>query len=266
MRTTPLVVAASIAVSISSLSSAAPEWVERRIVLSGEPVAGSVDVGMGFGHVAKAPLGGDGVGFDTEAVLGLVSRVDLGLRLGLRVNQESAFAQADAYARFFRPEPTYEFAHRDDTFANPELRVRGKLVDVGVFELGIEGRMLLPAATDSRFVAGFGVPMAVHAGHLVKVDLGIYTTVGAYDAAVFVLDVPANVWFQVTDKVFLGPMTGLRAYSNYFTNPAFDFILGVGLGVHLTKWLDLKSQFVFPRINQGAQFFGAGIGVGFVFE
>lgn len=270
MRTTVALAAAAFAVSLSSVASAAPEWVDRRIVLSGTPVAGSVDVGMGFGHTEYDPFFGrgnsvNGVGFNTDAVLGLVSHVDMGLRLGLRPNLDSVASQSDTYARFYNPQPTYPTSG-GATFANPEFRVRGKIVDVGVFELGLEGRMIFPAARDSRFGASFGVPMAIHGGHLVKVDLGIYTTVVAWDTAPFIFDAPANIWFQVTDKVFLGPMTGFRAYANYITNPAFDFILGFGLGVHLVKWLDLKTQFVFPRVNQGAQFFGAGVGVGFVFE
>jgi hypothetical protein len=267
-----LIVAASAAlVSVSSIASAAPPWVDRRIVLSGEPIAGSVDVGMGFGHTELGffrnnVIAANGVGFNTEAVLGLVSRVDIGLRLGLRVNQESALSQSDTYARFYGPQPTYPTSGAD-TFANPEFRVRGKIVDVGVFELGLEGRMIFPATNGSRFGASFGVPMAIHGGHFVRVDTGVYTTIVAYDNnPPVIFEAPANIWFQATDKVFLGPMSGFRAYANYLQNPSFDFILGFGLGVHLVKWLDLKTQFVFPRVNEGAQFFGAGVGVGFVFE
>ncbi len=271
MRTALALTVAVVALTLTSESSAAPEWVDRRIVLSGKPVAGSVDVGMGVGHTElfvgrNGTISASGAGFNTEAVLGLVGRVDLGLRFGARVNDESAVAQADSYAHFYNPDATYAFAHALSPFSNPELRVRGKLVDIGVFELGLEGRAVLPASRDSRFTTVFGVPMAVHAGHFFKLDFGVYSVLGLYDPFVFALDVPVNAWFQVTDKVFLGPMTGLRVYANYITNPGFDLMLGFGLGVHLVKWLDLKTQLVFPRVNQGAQFFGAGVGVGFVFE
>lgn len=271
MRTTLVTLSVSAVIfTLASASSAAPEWVERRIVLSGTPIAGSVDVGMGVGHteVGRYRNGfytANGAGFSAEGVIGIVGRVDLGLRVGLRVNDESAYAQSDSYARFYDPNAPLAYTHGYNTFANPEFRVRGKLVDVGVFELGLEGRAIVPTF-GTRFSTVFGVPMAVHAGHFFKLDFGVYNVLGFDNPIVFALEVPVNAWFQVTRKVFLGPMTGFRVYSNYFANEQVDVMLGFGLGVHLVRWLDLKTQIVFPRINEGPQFFGGGVGVGFIFE
>jgi len=158
---------------------------------------------------------------------------------------------------------------RREGLPDPELRVRGKLLDLGIFELGLEGRLWLPVYDFNRFATEFGVPMAVHVGHLLKIDFGVYTLIADQhpNSVLFVLDAPANFWFQVTRKVWLGPMAGVRFYGyNYYGDNPFDVILGFGLGVSVTRWLDIKTQLLFPRINEGAQYFGAGAGVGFVFE
>lgn len=285
MRTKLLVVAASVvaSVSVTSAASAAPEWVDRRIVMSGNPVAGSVDVGMGVGHYQdpNSPYSATDFGTNFSAAIGIVSRVDVGVGFGVRTGgtltygyagapivypATAGLTQPDTYARFYEANAVGSFLRGASTVSNPELRVRGKIVDIGVFELGVEGRALFPAADGTRFATVAGVPMAVHAGHFFKLDFGVYNTFAFYDRFRFAFEVPVNVWFQATNRLFLGPLTGFRAYSNFGLDPGFDFALGFGLGVHLARFVDLKTQFVFPRINQGAEFFGAGIGVGFVFE
>lgn len=275
MRGRMLLVALVNAMLVSTLARAAPEWVDRRIVMSGEPVAGSVDIGLGVGHWEAAPFSANAIGVRAEAALGILSRVDIGAGFGLRSDGgwlgNAYLSQPDSYARLFDSSAPELFLRGSDTASNPEIKVRGKLIDLGVFELGLEGRTYLPFAPETYFNVAFGVPMAVHAGHLLKVDFGVYNVV-AYSptwryGTLYVLEAPANFWFQATNKVFLGPMTGLRVYSsNWPTNPHFDFILGFGLGVHLAKFIDLKTQLVLPRVNRGLEFLGAGVGLGFVFE
>ncbi len=268
----------SILLAAANANATAPEWVDRRIVLSGKPIAGSVDVGTGFGHTEFGFGRGyaNGVGFNTEGVLGIASRVDIGLRFGLRVNGESSFVQADGYGHFYEADDVYGNIRGGETFTNPELRARVKLLDLGSFELGIEARTTFPIFPGTRFTAVVGVPMAVHAGRIFKLDFGVYNVVSFYSPLAFAFEVPANFWFQVSHKVFLGPLTALRFYpgsacsdcGRYYNrfDPSVEFALGFGLGVHLAKFADLKTQFIFPEVNHGARYFGVGVGVGFIFE
>lgn len=265
---------------LPSVALATDPWVERRLTLKSNPIGGSVDAGLGFGHF-ETPAGRgssnyNGLGFNAEGVLGIINRIDIGLRLAVRVNDDSSIAQADSYARTYDSNTFYPFVAGARPFANPELRVRGKLLDVGVFELGVEGRTIFPVGDpDTRASVVVGVPMAVHVRSLLRIDTGVYTVFSFYDRAgtyadrtIFVFDVPANFWFQVTPQIWLGPMTGFRVYNDryYFSNSSADFILGFGMGITLAKFLDLKWQAVFPRLNEGVQYVGAGVGVGFVFE
>lgn len=114
----------TIAVAMGMLASrdarATPPWTERLLTLPG-PVAGTIDLGGSVAHadwnLGNPPnndgpcglCGFNGTGVNVEGVLGIASRVDLGLRVGFRgfddglpvsIN-EGALADADAYARMF---------------------------------------------------------------------------------------------------------------------------------------------------------------------
>jgi len=112
-----------------------------------------------------------------------------------------------------------------------------------VGELGIEGRATLPFETGSRVAAMFGMPVALHFGASVRLDTGLYLPVTLYDPVLFAVSVPLDIWFQVTPRLWLGPMTGLRFYHQ---GPAdrTDLALGFGLGYSLARALDLKTMFL----------------------
>jgi hypothetical protein len=178
------IASALVAATLGSTSAAAPPWVDRRIVMSGAPLAASADVAVAFGRYDYGAGVNSGGALNLDAAIGLFSRVDVGVGVGVRPGETSALAFSDAYARFFNESMLYTAARgapsRASTLANPELRVRGKLLDVGAFELGLETRVAMPVVSDSRFTTMLGVPMAAHVGHVFRLDFGIYNVFAAY--------------------------------------------------------------------------------------
>jgi len=269
----PLLFTAATLLSATA-SADAPKWVDRHVVPNA-PVAGSIDLGMGLASRSDyAPFldRNTGVGFNLEGAISFARRVEIGLRVGIRAPFESRYgqynyAQPDAFARPFDANTLYDWTNGRNTVSNPEVRVRGKLVETRVFELALEGRAYLPTGDGTRFATLFSVPMQIHSG-IFRADINPGIVLGFYNPAAFVLSVPVNLWFQVTPKVWLGPLLGFRAYDHgYYANGGpVDLIVGFGVGVSVTPFLDIKSQLLFPRINSGADWFGAGVALGFVFD
>jgi len=290
MRARIAVVAAALALFASRSAHATPRWVDRLLTLPG-PIAGTVDLGGAIAHADEniAPCGNcgfTGMGINVEGVLGIASRVDIGLRVGFRgfpdnltppIN-EGAVADADAYARMYDQLAfSSDFGvYGNGAVTNPELRVRGRILFVKrIFELGVEGRGILPFYNGTTFTHIGGVPMALHLGRHVRFDFGGYvgtTFYGQPRGALWSFHAPGAFWFQVHDRVFLGPMFALNWYSqNVYpsgNNPNWDFALGFGLGVSCARWLDFKLQLYFPHLDDGqpARYVGLGAGVGFYFN
>jgi len=261
----------------AAASADAPPWVDRHVVPNA-PVAGSLDVGLGIGSRAfyAGPFSdrNTGIGFNLEGAISFARRVEIGLRVGIRAPfadryAQSNYAQPDSFARPFDGNTLYDWTNGGNTISNPEVRVRGKLVETRVFELALEGRGYLPFGDGTRFATLFSVPMQIHKG-IFRADINPGFVVGFYDPRfAFVFSVPVNLWFQVTPKVWLGPLLGFRAYDrSYYAggSGSVDLIVGFGVGVSVTPFLDIKSQLLFPRINSGTDWFGAGVALGFVFD
>jgi hypothetical protein len=284
-------------------ASATPPWVDRLLTLPG-PIAGTIDVGAGIGYgeenLGNPPnndgpcgyCGFTGVGLNVEGVLGIAGRVDIGLRVGFRgfndtlpasIN-EGAIADADSYARPFDQLGFYggygNAVYGNGAVSNPELRVRVRILHIRhLFELGVEGRAIMPFADGTDFTQVIGVPMALHLGRFVRFDFGAYNhftflgqpngLLGQPNGLLWTFELPAALWFQVHRRVFLGPTFGFRWYSqDVYSNGArdFDFNVGFGVGVSLTRFLDLKAQLYFPRLEDGAQYWGTGAALGFYFN
>ncbi len=278
-----------LAMFVARDADATPRWVDRLLTLPG-PVAGTIDLGGSFAHTYEdgpPPCNGGcnfyGSGVSVDGVLGIASRVDIGLHVGFRgftdnlgIN-EGIITSADSYGRMYDQVAFYGAAdngiYGNSAVTNPELRVRGRILHLKhIFELGVEGRSIFPFADGTVYTQVVGVPMALHLGRHVRLDFGAYTHFtffGQPRGALFTFEAPAAIWFQVHPKVFLGPMFSPRWYSQnvYPTGPGnVDISLGFGLGVSCNRWLDFKTQFYFPRITDDARYWGVGAGVGFYFD
>ena len=153
--------------------------------------------------------------------------------------------------------------------------MRGRNLNVrGVFELGVEGRLIAPFADNTAFTHVIGVPMAVHIRRVMRFDFGAYSHFtfannGNNGHVIGTLELPAAFWFQVHPRVFLGPMFAFRFYTDniYTSGPAnYDISLGFGVGVSLARYIELKAQILFPRIDDGARYVGTGAAVSFYFH
>lgn len=244
------------AIAGARTASAAPAYVERPITLPSLVFAG--DVGIGVGHVyvpapARDPVG---PGLNLEGSMGITDSVEVGIRTGIRFGNDGQAVQADTYGRTLWTET---YGTRFDTVANPELRVRWSAYSGRIVEVGLDGRVYLPIEDGSRIGVMFGVPLAFHVAHFLRIDTGAYVPVVFGDPTEARVSIPAYFWFQPTSRFWLGPMAALRVVDQT------DLLLGMGLGVQVHSAVDLKAQLFFPRINgvEGARNFGAGFGVQF---
>jgi hypothetical protein len=251
---------------------AAEPWVERPLTLPAGNWA--FNVGLGLSHVhldLPAPLppyDDTGAGINAEMAVGITDRIELGVRGGLRFGDQAERAlSGDYYGRPFDRETLWDpfdpGVEGDEVPSNPEVRLRGRLVEERVFELALEGRVVFPFAAGTFAGTLFGVPMAFHVSDRVRLDLGVYIPVFfPRNGAVGGISTPFDAWFQITPRLWLGPMTGLE-FAGAF-GPATEqtnFSLGFGLGYSILRNLDLKTMFLFPEINNNSGVFGTGVGI-----
>jgi hypothetical protein len=202
-----------------------------------------------------------GWGSNLEAAVGLPFLGELRFRTGFRFGDGGVAANADHFARLFDPivnEPG------GDAMANPEISLRGSLIDLEIVEIGLETRAIIPTAANSDFALTPGVPVRIHVPSLARLDTGLWVPVETNPDTSYAIDVPAQLFFQV-DDAFFGPLSGIR-----FNHPggsgssSTDVPAGLGGGYTLGGFLDLKVQVRTERINDPgwSKFIGGGIGVG----
>ena len=239
---------------------AAPEFLYRGLTLPRGEVA--LDLGLGYGHApldAERSLGG--FGMNLEIAGGIAPELELGLRTGVRFDDDGQATQADGYGRTFDTE-TYDAG--SDRLANPELRLRWSVARGPVALLGLEGRAYLPFANGSRFGFMLALPIAFRLGR-VRIDTGLYVPVLFYDPTQTAVSIPVHIWIQASPTFWLGPLLGVRI-ENPGGHDAYPF--GFGLGSALNRDVDLRAWFLFPDLNrdEGARTFGAGVGLEIRFE
>jgi hypothetical protein len=253
MTSSPRIVA-SLAVgftlSIAPLAHAAGPYVDRAITLPRHDWA--FDFGLGIGHI-PAPSS-IGPGFNVEAAFGVTRRVQLGLRTGFRPNATARAAAADVYGR---PFDTETYGTGTDVVANPEFYVRGGLIEGDVVELGLEGRVMSPFSRGLGLM--FGMPLVFHFGRVARLDTGVYVPVLFYDPTESLVSFPLHLWLQLTDRFWLGPMSGVRVSATDngpvlrpFGRSRTEVPLGFGLGYSATRAIDFKAMFLFQDVANGA--------------
>lgn len=249
------------ATTLTPCAWAAAPWVDRHLTLPRHDWA--FDFGLGVGHTVDDRTQ---VGVNYEMAVGITSRVELGVRSGVRFGDgNDRAANADDYGRLFDRQTLPLQAAGAEPLANPEVLVRGALVRERVVELALEGRVVLPFANESSAGLLFGVPLSFHLGDVVRLDTGAYVPIVfvRHDTTV-ALRVPVDVWIQASSRFWLGPMTGVALDRLGENGSSTDISLGFGLGYEITHAVDFKAMFLFPTLNNdsGRDFgFGAGIEV-----
>jgi hypothetical protein len=261
--------AGAIALTVSGSANAAPEWVDRGLTMRQFGVA--IDAGLGIAHSAAGGYSGGGVNLD--GAFGILDNLEVGLRFGLRLGDADAKTlQADQYGRLFDLET---YGTGVSLFANPELRITGRVLDLSVVEVGVEGRTYLPLEEGTRFSFLLGAPVRLHFARFLRIDTGLYVPVvffaaeqGASNA--ISVNIPAEFWFQITRDFFAGPLTQIRLNNSdaaLTTDHGAGLLLGVGLGYQISRFADFKASFLFPRlIGATGPDIAAGVGIGLHFD
>jgi hypothetical protein len=256
------VLVALVALVVAGPASAAPPWVDRSLTLPRLVFAG--DAGFGIAHQRFRRLDATGAGLNLEAALGITDSVELGLRTGIRFGDDGRGLRADSFGRTLFTET---YGTNGDAIANPEFRVRWAAYSGRVVEVGLDGRFYMPVEQDSRAGIMFGVPLAFHLGTFMRIDTGVYIPVLFYDDIGTVISVPGYFWFQVSNRVWLGPMVGIRHVDpGGPNNSRNDLLVGFGVGYQVASAVDLKWMLIFPNANADndvARVWGAGFGVQF---
>jgi hypothetical protein len=245
-----------VVVVLRASAARAEPWVDRQLTLG--PWKASFD--FGAGGTARG-----GAGTNVEWTLGLPLVAELGVRTGARFDGEARLAGSDAYARLFDHESSDLGAAR---WSNPELRLRAYMVDLRFVAIGLEGRLVVPAA--QRSVAAFApaVPVRFRWGHRVRVDTGLFVPLRFDRDLAYSISVPVALWIQLGDA-FVGPMTGVRLghdappfASTSAASDRVDVALGAGAGVALGARWELRAQIYSPRINDAERTRLLGFGLG----
>jgi hypothetical protein len=243
----------------ASIASAAPPWVERHLTLPSGDWA--FDAGLGVGHVRFRPdLDDTAAGVNAEMAVGVTGRVEIGVRTGIRFGDGlDRSIHADQFGRLFDRQT---FGGGAEVLANPELRVRGALVRGRAAELALEGRIVLPFENGTNAGLLFGVPLSFHLGDRVRLDTGAYVpVVFQHPTTFFAINLPLDVWIQVSPRIWLGPMTGVLVQQPGDVGSQAYVSLGFGFGYQITHYLDFKTMVLFPTLNSDSRFFGLGAGV-----
>jgi hypothetical protein len=247
----PIGVVSFLLLAASEARAAAP-WVDRAITLPGR--AWAFNFGLGIGHV---PESGFAPGLNLEGGVSVAHGVEIGLRTGVRFDSIARAGQADTYGRPFDTLRT--FGTGADAIANPEFYIRARLIESQVVEVGIEGRAYTPFSVGFGVMAG--VPVAFHFGRTARLDTGVYVPILFYDPTQTYINVPLYLWFQTTNRLWLGPMTGVLVHTGRPNRT--DVPLGFGLGYSVTSALDFKTQVLFRDVvhSESAGWWGFGAGL-----
>jgi hypothetical protein len=241
-------------------AQAAEPWVDRAITLPRLVFAGDAGIGLGHFHAGNQDFFGPGI--NLEGAIGITNSIELGLRTGLRLGDDGQRVGADYYGRTFFLDT---WGVGGDAVANPEFHIRWAAYQGRVVEVGLDGRAYLPIETGTEPGLMFGVPLAFHIGSSVRIDTGAYLPLLFYNHTFVVLSVPGYFWFQINEKLWLGPMSEIRFINPNVGASHTDLLLGFGLGYQVANAVDLKTWLLLPGINEdnGTQFWGVGFGVQF---
>jgi len=129
-----------------------------------------------------------------------------------------------------------------------------------VVDLALEGRLYIPIEAGTRTGIMVAVPLAFHFSPTVRLDTGVFVPILFYDPTRSVISFPLHLWLQASDRVAVGPITGVQ-----ISNPGGTTLVPLGLGLNYgaSSTADLRLWVLFPDVKgDGAtRTFGAGVGV-----
>ena len=246
---------------------AAPQWIFRGLTLPRGDVA--LDLGLGLGHEPDGPDRSiTGFGLNLEIAFGISHELELGFRTGTRIGADGEATRADRYGRPWETEAP-AIAYGTDALANPEVRMRWAVAQGSTLQLGLEGRVYLPIEARTRAGVMFAVPLRLRLG-AARIDTGVYVPIVFTDPTTSsAISFPFHLWIQAGPALWLGPLLGVRIVNQGGASHN-EYPLGFGLGLGLTRAIDLRTWILFPDISgdgdAAARHFGAGVALQIRFE
>jgi hypothetical protein len=225
----------ALATAAGGAARAQQRWVEDEAVLAPASVRLSVGGGlllMTYPGVDKERYSIVGGGWNFEATAGLGRNLEVGARLGLR-DAEGRAVHADEAARVMDSET---FGTGLGTIANPEMRLRWRMLRRGFLEAGIEDRIVLPVPGTPDVTEVLGAWAALHGGRSLRLDVALDSAfIGRSFEAGRVLQpglgLPVRLSVNITAGLFASAGTTARYLAaTRYTDAHFTLAAGVGLG------------------------------------
>lgn len=255
--------------SLSSLSSPGatylPPYISRPLLLSPGSLAVHFGVGLAGSDIAAGSGPGNlGLGLHAEAVLGLLSHVEVDGGVGLRVPGDGALLAADRYARVGMDDV---FQTGNSVLGNPYVRVRVGLIDRSEtpIHLAIEGLTVVPVANATSWAFGLGAPTHFTLLSWLRLESGVFVLILPRGTSALrnVVSVPLRINVAISDRVVAGLVTGLNA-GNVARSDGYPVQVPFGVqGIfRIEPRTDLTFQWLFPTAApQGVNAAGLGIGL-----
>ncbi len=242
-----------------------PPYISRPLLLPPGELAVHFGVGLaGSDITAGAGPGNLGLGLHAEAVLGLLSHIEIDGGVGLRVPGDGALLAADRYARVGMDDV---FQTGNSVLGNPYVRVRVGLIDrpSTPIHLAIEGLTVVPVANATSWAFGLGAPAHFTLRTWLRIESGVFVLVLPRGTSELrnVVSVPVRINFAISDRVVAGLVTGLNA-GNLARSDAYPVQIPFGVqGIfRIEPRTDLTFQWLFPTAApQGVNAAGFGIGL-----
>jgi len=228
------------ALSLSAVASRPAQgqqrWVEDEAVLA--PARARFSAGGGLllmtypGVSAGDRMSIIGWGWNLEAAAGLGHNLEIGARLGLR-DAEGRAIHADEAARVM---DTETFGVGLGTVANPELRLRWRVLSRGRIEAGIEDRIVFPVPRYLDVTEVLGAWASLHGGRFVRVDVAlnavfIWRSFAAGRVFQPGLGLPVRFSVNITSGLFAGVVATTHYFaSTTYTAAQTTVTVGAGLG------------------------------------
>jgi hypothetical protein len=207
-------------------------------------------------------------GWNIEAARGLAPDLEVGLRLGLRGG--SPALRADEVAR--GPD-TETFGTGLSTLANPELRLRWRVVRRPRIEAGLEDRAVIPWLGETSPTEVFGPWVTLHLARTLRVDAGLNGAVTWYsfaggDVLAPGLGTPLRVTASLPWRLYLVAFATdhLFAATRYTTGRS-EITAGAAAGwsagrCGLGATVEAIDPFAAPVLNGNTERWGSAVGVG----
>ena len=256
-RALPLAaVALAVGVSFARVAAAQSRWVDDDAVLAARRIR--IDAGFGaalFLHqtFTDHTYAVAGTGLNLEEAAGIGHGLEIGVRFGLRLDDGGRGLRADEVARGF---DTETFGTGLATVPNPELRIRWRGARVGLWEIGLEDRVVLPLETEPEASDVLGLWASLHLGHIARVD-------GAFQVIVTVqkfaigrvaqpgLAAPLRLWINATRSLYFGVLGAAHStFATSVTSGNTVWEAGIGAGYRLGL-CDLQETTLSLDASQG---------------